>query len=67
VQADELRARVPPHDLAARLLQLAIAGEIFAVKRPVGMRVQFFPWFVEAVGGRRSPQGKALFGLAKVD
>ena len=39
------------HDVAARLLEFAIGGEVFAVERPVRVRVQLLPALVVAVDG----------------
>src|ERR1035437_5801942 len=51
VEADELGAWVAPHDMAAGLLELTIAGEIPAMKRPGGVGVQLLPTLIETVDG----------------
>src|SRR5918993_808135 len=50
VQVDEVRARVARDDAVARLVQLAVRGEVVAVERPVGVRAQLLVALVVLVG-----------------
>ena len=57
VQANELGSRMAAHHIAAGFLKFQVGGKIFSVKRPVGVGMQFFPAFVEAVDGEKKSFG----------
>jgi hypothetical protein len=49
VQADELRAWMPQHDVPASLLKFPVCREIPAIERPVRVGMQLLPPFVKTV------------------
>jgi hypothetical protein len=57
MQDNELGPWMASHHPVPRLLQLLVAGKVFTVKGPIGMRTQFLIPFVEAIRGQKECLG----------